>query len=236
MATKTYSVGWNNTYVLKDKGNTIKNILNMDEDVIIKIVCEKEEKSMKVTKISKETKTDWIEEGTEVKEGDTIDISDSGMRWEGNTLRGEPFQYGCYYDENNQLVYSGFIFEKKKVCYGTEYYSDTSMIEYCGTFYNGLRHGQGCLYDKEGKVMYEGIWRCGEKMEYTLTVNDKCEDDSMIHNLLTAITIGSDCFKEQNHIELNGYPVLTSIKVGDRSFYNARSCTLKSIVNNFNNY
>ena len=42
-------------------------------------------------------------------------MSISGERWEGNSLNGLPFGYGCVYNSENQLIYEGFMFNGMKM-------------------------------------------------------------------------------------------------------------------------
>ena len=87
---------------------------------------------MKVREKKKETE-EWNEINLDrLQAGITIDLNENGDRWEGDSLNGNPFGYGCIYHSENQLIYSGFIFEGLKVCYGTELYGDVCIVEYEG--------------------------------------------------------------------------------------------------------
>ncbi|RYH19600.1 hypothetical protein EON65_25840 [archaeon] len=39
-----------------------------------------------------------------------------------------------------------------------------------GTFLNGLRHGQGSLRTRAGHRLFEGTWRCGQRLGYGLSL------------------------------------------------------------------
>ena len=52
-----------------------------------------------------------------MRENVIIDLNFGGRRWEGGELNGKPFGFGCEYSENDNLVYEGFVFEGKKVCW-----------------------------------------------------------------------------------------------------------------------
>ena len=149
-------------------------------------------------------------------------MNDNGERWEGDSFRGEPFGYGCFYDENNKLIYCGYVFQGKKVCYGEEYYPESNTIEYCGNFVNGLRHGRGCTYDKEGNMLYEGYWVFGRNDNFDLIIDNNCEDDNIIHNLVRELTIGSNCFNKMKELKIVEYVNLKSIEIGNNSFRNVR--------------
>ena len=114
------------------------------------------------------------------------------------------------------------MFQGKKVCYGEEYYPESNTIEYCGNFINGLRHGWGYTYDKEGNLLYEGYWVFGRNDNFDLIIDNNCEDDSVIHNLVRKLTIGSDCFNKMKELKIVDYAYLESIEIGDNSFGNIR--------------
>ena len=72
-----------------------------------------------------------------IREG-IIDLDNTGRYWEGGVLKGDfcfPCGYGKEYNAENNLVYEGFVFEGRRVCYGKEY--------------RGIR---GCKRDNNGLV------------------------------------------------------------------------------------
>ena len=96
------------------------------------IECNVEDKTMLV-KSRHLHESDWI--GlylSELVRNVTIDINEYGERWEGDSLNGVPFGYGCFFSGDNIVVYHGFLFEGKHVCYGEEFYNDTGEIMYEG--------------------------------------------------------------------------------------------------------
>ena len=48
-------------------------------------------------------------------------ISEDGSRWEGDWFNEQPFGFGSVYDGEGNRIYSGFMFEGKKVGFGEEY-------------------------------------------------------------------------------------------------------------------
>lgn len=55
--------------------------------------------------------SDWSDlDLIQLVKDDTIDIIDNGYRWEGDSLNGVPYGFGCYYNVDNILVYQGFDF------------------------------------------------------------------------------------------------------------------------------
>ena len=72
-----------------------------------------EKKWMKVRE-KRENEVDWKEMNSKnVKKGDILDLNENGMRWEGDSLNGIAFGYGCIYNEENLVIFSGFVFKGK---------------------------------------------------------------------------------------------------------------------------
>ena len=95
--------------------------------IIREIQCDKDDKWMKVRERREESE-EWNEINLNgLKHHDVIDLNEKGDRWEGDSQNGDPFGYGCIYNSENQLIYSGFIFEGLKVCYGTELYGELRL-------------------------------------------------------------------------------------------------------------
>lgn len=59
-------------------------------------------------------------------------------------------------DENDQVVYEGFLQEGLYTGYGKLYLSENNILVYEGEFLNGLRHGYGTSYDEHGIITYKG--------------------------------------------------------------------------------
>ena len=95
-----------------------------------------------------------------MKENEIIDLNVEGRRWEGGELSGKPFGFGFEYSEEGNLVYEGFVFEGKKICYGKEWNDDgnNNCLMYEGGYWNDERCGKGISYDLNGNVDYEGEW------------------------------------------------------------------------------
>ena len=89
-----------------------------------------------------------------------LDLSHDGRRWEGGELNGKPFGFGHEYSENDNLVYEGFVFEGKKVCFGKEFNDDgnNNCLMYEGGYWNDKRWGKGISYDLTDNVDFEGEW------------------------------------------------------------------------------
>ena len=161
--------------------------------IIREIQCDKDDKWMKVRE-RKEESEEWNEINLDgLKHHDVIDLNEKGDRWEGDTLNGNPYGYGCIYNSENQLIYSGFIFEGLKVCYGTELYGDVGIVEYEGGFYKGNRYGNGKLYDKKNELIYEGEWYMNNPLETSSVKIDRELKEEDIHFGLEELEIGTDC-------------------------------------------
>ena len=122
------------------------------------IECDIEEKWM-ILKEKNENDEEWIEiSKNEIKKNDVIDLNENGERWEGSSLEGIPFGYGCIYNEDNNIIYQGFMVERKKVCFGKEFYGDNGLIEYNGDYTGDARKGLSRIGNsityqyKDGKV------------------------------------------------------------------------------------
>ena len=133
----------------------------LQDGSIREIECDIEEKWMKV-RTRRENSLDWFEiDLSELNDGTVMNMNENGDRWKGSSLKGNPFGYGCIYNSENQLKYTGFMFEGMKVCYGIEMYEDVGIVEYEGGYYVNARCGYGKLYTNDNKLKYEGEWKDG---------------------------------------------------------------------------
>lgn len=89
-----------------------------------------------------------------------LDNCNTGERWDGTVCGDSPCGWGCFYDENNQLVYEGFRLSSCDVCYGVYYHSPlgTQIVFYEGMIYNGKHFGMGRFFNRRGEKEYEGEW------------------------------------------------------------------------------
>ena len=182
----------------------------LPDQSICLIECNSKEKLMKVM-TRKDNMSEWDAINIEaMKTGDILDLHENGMRWEGNSLNGSPFGYGCIYNQNNQLIYSGFIYNSMKVCYGIECFQDSGFVEYEGGFYKNTRHGNGKCYDKKNNLIYEGEWFNNtptQSLEPTL-------NKEMIHFALQEITLDSNCTLDLSCFKLIHYPYVHHLSIG----------------------
>ena len=158
MVRNYYPFGYSGKQFLESNNTRYIHLELLPDNSIRVIECDIDEKWMKV-KSRVNVCSEWIELNlSNLKRGDTVDLNENGDRWEGDSLNGIPFGYGCEYNSENQLIYKGFVFEVMKVCYGVEMYKDIGIVEYEGGFYKGKRYGNGKLYDKKNVLIYEGEW------------------------------------------------------------------------------
>ena len=76
-------------------------------------------------------------------------LNEDGTRWEGDWYNEQPFGFGSVYDGEGNRIYSGFMFDGKKIGFGTEYFADNHKVDYCGNFMNDKRHGWNSVYVDE---------------------------------------------------------------------------------------
>ena len=224
MIRKSYPFGYSG-YQFLERNNThyIHSELLPDNSIRV-IECDIEEKWMKVKSRDEEC-SEWIEMNlNNLKRGIVIDLNEKGDRWEGDSLEGIPFGYGCEYDSENQLIYKGFGFEGMKVCYGIVFYGDIGIVEYEGEFYKGNRYGNGKLYDKKGKLIYEGEWSNNHPLELsTLKIENELKEED-IHYGIKELEIGENCLRNVECFKLIGFNHLHKLVIKvNHSLYNMRS-------------
>ena len=160
----------------------------------------------------------------EVEKGVTIQLNDDGSRWEGDWYNQQPFGFGSLFDGEGNKIYNGFMFEGKKVIFGTEYFADNHKVDYCGNFVNDKRHGWGCTYDRNGNKLYEGDWRFGKNDFEDRIVFENEEDGLKVHDLIKELEIGEGCLNEwKDDLEIENFPNLQSIIVKKGSLRNLNS-------------
>ena len=210
---KYYGFGYSGCNFLSVNRSVYTQSELLSDGVIREIICDMEEKWMKVRE-KRENEVDWIEmDESEIKKGDIIDLNENGVRWEGDSLNGNPFGYGFIYDEENQVIFSGFVFEGKKVCYGMDMFGDIGIVEYEGGYYNGMRFGYGRLYNKKNELIYEGEWKNNNPMnERRLEIHEELKEED-IHFGLEEIVIGENCLKNVSCFKLIGFNNLKKLVI-----------------------
>lgn len=69
-------------------------------------------------------------------------------------------EWGQFFDENNRVVYEGFRYKERNVCYGTYYHENMvdRIVYYQGMIYDDEHYGMGRFFDRNGTKEYEGEW------------------------------------------------------------------------------
>ena len=108
--------------------------------------------------------------------------------------------------------------------------------KYIGWFTDGKRFGDGVLYDRNGIMEYNGLWK--NDMVYSPNSNGSTIDNhtesvtisngvfnnrepfipSFYMHSLKRIVIGNECFGKVRVFELDGLDELESVVIGERSF------------------
>ena len=225
---KYYRFGYSGCNFLCNNRSIYTQSELLSDGVIREIQCDKDDKWMKVRERKKENE-EWNEINLNgLKHHDIIDLNEKGDRWEGDSLKDIPFGYGCIYNSENQLIYSGFIFEGLKVCYGTELYGDVGIVEYEGEFYKGNRYGNGKLYDKKNELIYEGEWTNNNPLElYSLRIENELKEED-IHYDLEELEIGKNCCNELKCFKLIGYDHLKKLIFHKNSLKNLDSLVISN--------
>ena len=228
MVRNYYPFGYSGYQFLESNNTRYIHSELLPDNSIRVIECNIEEKWMKV-KSRVEEYSEWNELNLNgLKNHDILDLNENGDRWEGSSLNGIPFGYGCVYDSENQLIYKGFVFEGMKVCYGIVFYGDIDIVEYEGEFYKGMRYGNGRLYDKKNELIYEGEWTNNNPLElYSLRIENELKEED-IHSGLEELEIGENCCNELKCFKLIGFDHLKKLTLHKNSLKNLDSLVISN--------
>ena len=223
---KVYTIGWNERIklIMNKKRVIYEDKSNLDRQVRLECDIDQIDMNYYLKLGQKRKKYNRI---TSFVYDQTVDLNYEGDRWEGACLNGSPCGYGIQYNSENQMVYRGFVYEGKKMCYGEEYHIGNKSIEYQGSFINGLRHGWGFLFDRKGELIYEGAWYFGRNDKYDLKVNDGHKDGGMISNMVRELVIGNNCFNDLKELILRDYDELERLEIGKNCFKKVKMFSLQ---------
>ena len=165
------------------------------------------------------------EEVSGIEHNQVLDLSDDGVRWEGDVLQNKPYGWGVLYDSENRMVYEGFRMGEVNVCYGTRYYSDIGVIEYKGEWFEGKRWGRGIHYDRNGKAVFDGEWVNDEHLNKKGILS---EENQFLHNHIEELIVQDNSCngKEWSVFDLSFLPNLRLLQVGDGCFENVKEVKL----------
>ena len=223
-----YQFGYSGYDSLLKQGSVYTQSELLANGVIREIVCDIDDKWMRVTEMDEGSKERHEIDLSVLKYGVTVDLSENGERWEGIVLNGYPYGYGCLYNSENQLIYSGFIYEGLKVCYGVEMYGDIGIVEYEGGYFKGMRFGYGKLYDKKNELIYEGEWYMNNPLETRSVKIDRELKEEDIHFGLEELEIGDDCLDNIECFKLIGFDHLKKLIFHNNSLKNLDSLVISN--------
>ena len=186
------------------RGHTYLQINRGGKDDYQLIFVNRESKEMAVWSAS--TIHDPIKEENLMrrKENGVVDLDNTGCYWEGEVLyindhRCIPYGYGKEYNEENDVVYEGFVVEGKRVCYGKEYRGICNTkdrkngLVYEGGYVNGNRYGVGRSYELNGKMNYQGDWvdnqYAGNMLKKKEVIKTKEQTDLLVLTSLEELAI-----------------------------------------------
>ena len=210
-----YPFGYSGKNYLSVQGNHYCHSEILSTGRIRMIECDIEEKWMKVRERDGSS-MEWNEiNQNDVVKGDIVYMDNSGCKWEGDSLNGSTFGYGCIYNSVNQLMYKGFMFDGMKVCFGSDYFCDVENIEYEGNYYRNLRSGYGKLFNKNGELTYEGEWKDGNStFERKAIIENRISNESL-HFGIEELIIEANCLKSIENFILVRFNHLKSIVIND---------------------
>ena len=192
------------------------------------IECDIDEKWMMVKERDLNSE-EWISLNLDgLKKHDIVDMNENGERWEGDSLNGIPYGYGSIYNENNQVIYDGFLVEGMKICFGSIYYGDVDIVEYEGCFHHDLRYGFGKLYDKKKELIYEGEICNNNPSERNKIILKEKMDEHLIHFNTEEIIIDTRYDSNLEYFKLIDYPYLRKIVFNDRCLQHVKEVELSS--------
>lgn len=172
----------------------------------------------------------------DVQSDGIIDLELTGKRWEGGVLNGEPFGFGLMYNDANNIIYRGFYWNRKPVCYGETFFQSRNL-QYRGSLNYEFKNGEGVLYDNRGLVEYSGMWTCDYPVKTSFhfpnihsyleefviaddSLNDECITLLQLEYMakLRRIVIGKHCFNQVNTTIINELKALECIEIGEECF------------------
>lgn len=181
-------------------------------------------------------KDDELEAAVEKEAQVALDMG--GRRWVGRVKNGKPYGYGIVISKEGKREYEGFMMGEMKICLGTEYYDDAERVKYSGCFYDNERFGNGILYNLNGSIKYEGLWKnnepCSIESDGT-TIDNHTEaiiipNDSLNETVslflpswlcsLKRMVIGNNSCKVVHSLLFSGIEEIESIVIGDNCFAN----------------
>ena len=129
------------------------------------------------------------------------------------------------------------MFKGVKVCFGSEFYGESGIIEYEGEYYKNKRCGYGRIINKLNQLVYEGenynqptVTLCKEMKENVISfgvkeliIKDNYKgkgSNFILHSYphLKSLHIGRNCFKDVNVFDISNCVELEEVFIGECSF------------------
>ena len=159
-----------------------------------------------------------------------IDLNAEGRRWEGGELNDKPFGFGREYSESGNLVYEGFMYEGKKVCFGKEFNDDdnNNCLVYEGGYWNGERWGEGKSFDFNGSADFNGEWIDN----HAISKGQDLKHQLLYQVFTCCIRIENEMFNEDTITTLHLSPFLINLQtlsIGQESFNYVRAFTVDKL-------
>ena len=213
---KIYPVGLHKYNYLTISGDndviTHSEEINDDESIIFE--CNTKDKTMIEYSYSKQNnkRKQVYSESDVIRKKICLDNSYS---WEGDTINEIPFGYGNYY-QNGSLIYTGFMENRRKICYGSIMDKNTSCVKYKGSFYNNERFGYGRSYISDKESDYEGEW-VNDKKITTIDTKAILRDKSDVYFCIKEVFITNTC-GNVHVVYLKDFHNLEKLEIEDGSF------------------
>lgn len=216
---------------------SVYGLSKVDDRIVVCDFRNSELRSLEINTKTHEMSLQLDDQESEVECEDVcLDLDTDGRRWEGGVKDGLLCGYGCLYNSEGRVVYQGYMMNGKKICYGKEFSDDINQVKYSGSFLNGKRFGPGILYNRNGGIEYDGLWRDDkprsaefdgrfiDNYNETVVIADNSFNSpeqlmlTSFFSNLRQFTIGSDCFEKAENFYLDGLHKLEHLVIGRRSF------------------
>ena len=167
-------------------------------------------------------------DGVNLQDG-ILDLSDKGDRWEGKVYCGEACGWGSLYNEKGELVYTGFRYGSRNICYGITYHYCSDIPMYDGMLHNDVRYGVGRVLARNQSVVYDGYWLNNCHLETSVVYNAQ-SDKHPITPMTKKLTFPSETVYLFGDVDLSWLFQLKELHVKQNSFFLSPSNSLFSLA------
>ena len=163
-------------------------------------------------------------------EYEIIDLTDSGVRWEGEVRKSNRgiCGWGQMYDENNNTVYSGFCIDGVYTIFGSFYQADVHTVSYTGMIDEGVPFGLGQKFDRSSNLISEGIYIRDQLVESPTKVPEVVDSSFLISYHVESLDLSdyTFCYMPCN---FSCFPHLLKIKGSTNTFFRVQSLILEDL-------